>query len=238
MTLFNRSAQLWCAHSGLAFALLLGLGIFGIAGWMPLVNPAASAETIAQMFVDNQTRIRIGATVLGIGSVLWWSFAAAIAMQMKRIEGDSHPLAYVQMATASGGILALLLPAYFWLALAFRPDMVPPAVMRLINDWAWLSFIGMFPPGVLQNCVLGACILADKRAEPIYPRWVAYVCFWAAAGFAPTALLPFFPNGGPFAWNGIIGFWVPATAFFGWIVVLWWMTLRAIKRQPITDATT
>ena len=227
----NQKTQLLCAHSGIAFALLLGLGIFGIAGWMPLVDPAWDAATLSQMFQDNQTRIRIGATVMAMGAVFWWSFAAAIAMQMKRIEGSVHPLAYVQMAASSGGIIALLIPAYMWLALAYRPETTSPETLQLINDFAWLTFIGMFPPGVLQNLALGICILSDKSDKPVYPRWFAYVCFWAAAGFLPTALLPFF-HGGPFAWNGAIGFWIPATAFFGWIVLAWWATVRAIRQQP------
>ena len=226
----NKNTQLLCAHSGIAFALLLGLGIFGIAGWMPLVDPAWDAATLSQMFQDNQTRIRIGATVMAMGSVFWWSFAAAIAMQMKRIEGAVHPLSYVQMAASSGGIIALLIPAYLWLALAYRPEATSPETLQLINDFAWLTFIGMFPPGVLQGVALGICILSDKSTTPIYPRWMAYVSFWAAAGFLPTALLPFF-HGGPFAWNGVIGFWIPATAFFGWIVLAWWTTVRAIKQQ-------
>ena len=231
----NKNTQLLCAHSGLAFAILLGLGVFGIAGWMPLVNPGSSASEIAQMFQDDQTRIRIGVTLLGTGSVFWWSFAAAIAVQMRRIEGEHHPLTYVQMATASGGILALLLPSYFWLALAYRPESTSPETMQLLNDFAWLTFIGMFPPGLLQNVSLGICILSDKNGNKIYPRWLAYACFWCAAGFLPTALLPFFKSG-PFAWNGLIGFWVAALCFFGWIIVMWWATVNAIRQEAEQEA--
>lgn len=226
----NKNSQLLCAHSGIAFAVLLSIGIFGIAGWMPLVDPAADAATISQMFQDNQTRIRIGATLMAVGSVFWWSFAAAIKMQMQRVEGPMHPLATVQMAASTGGLIALIIPAYLWLALAYRPAQVSPETLQLVNDFAWLTFIGMFPPGLLQNVALGICILSDKSEEPVYPRWLAYVCFWAATGFLPTALLPFFHDG-PFAWNGIIGFWIPALAFFGWIVITWWATVRAIKQQ-------
>ena len=31
----NRTSQLMCAHSGLLFVLLLGVGVFAIAGWLP-----------------------------------------------------------------------------------------------------------------------------------------------------------------------------------------------------------
>src|SRR4029077_5658529 len=111
----NRTNQLLCAHSGLVFALLLALGVFGIAGWMPLIDPGASAADIALEFQQNRWRIRLGMSVLAFSAVFWWSMSAAIAMQMKRIEGAPHPLTYVQMASSSGTVMIALLSAYFWL---------------------------------------------------------------------------------------------------------------------------
>jgi hypothetical protein len=102
--------------------------------------------------------------------------------------------------------------------------------MQIINDFCWLIFVGMFSPAVLQAFVIGACILSDKRADPVFPRWVGFANLWAAVLFLPGALLPFFKHG-PFAWNGLIGFWLVATAFFAWYILMWWSTVRAIKRQ-------
>jgi hypothetical protein len=36
---------------------------------------------------------------------------------------------------------------------------------------------------------------------------------------------------GPFAWNGIIGFYAPLTVFFVWLVITTYLLLTAIKRQ-------
>ena len=58
---------------------------------------------------------------------------------------------------------------------------------------------------------------------------------WQDRGFVPGALLPFF-HGGPFSWNGAIGFWMVATIFFAWIFLMWAMTVRAIKAQTPDDA--
>jgi hypothetical protein len=226
----NRTISLWCAHSGLVFAVVLGIGAFGITGWLPPVDPSRDATAILAMFQEDRMSIRVGISVTALGAVLFWTFAAAISMQMKRIEGEHHPLSYIQMACASGGIMALLIPSYFWLALAYRPETMSPQTIQLINDFAWISFIGMYPPGFLQNICIGICILSDRRAEPIFPRWLAYANFWIALGFLFAALLPFFQDG-PFAWNGIVGFWVLATEFFGWIILMWWFVVRAIRRQ-------
>lgn len=226
----NKTSQLVCAHSGLVYAALLGLGAFGIAGWLPVQQPGLSAADVARVFQEDGTRIRVGMTLLALASVLWWSFAAAISLQMKRIEGQWHPLASVQLAAASGGVFAVLFPAYFWLAVSYRADTMSPDTMQLINDWCWLSFIGMYPPGFLQNLAIGFCILGDKSAHKVFPRWVGYLNIWFAVGFMPGALLVFFKSG-PFAWNGVIGFWMVATLFFAWILMMWWATVRGVKQQ-------
>jgi hypothetical protein len=152
----SRRYQLWCAHSALPFMVLVALGAFIVPGWLPPHQPAWSAEQIAAIFRDNQTIIRIGMTLLALSAPLAWSFAAAISAQLKRIEGTQHPLATVQMATATGTVVPILLSAYLWLALAYRPESTPPAVMQLVNDFCWFCFIGMFPPATLQVVLAGS----------------------------------------------------------------------------------
>ena len=226
----NKTNQLICAHSGLVFAALMGLGIFVIAGWLPVIEPGMTAAGLAARFVQDQMRIRIGMMFLVTASALWWSFSAVISTQMKRIEGPHHPLTYAQIGSAAGTALAVMVPAFLWLAMDYRPGNVAPDTLQLINDFNWMVFIGAFPPAVVQNLAVGLCILSDRSGRDIYPRWVGYANVWLAISFLPGALIPFFKSG-PFAWNGIIGFWVAALAFFGWVVIMWWATLRAIKHQ-------
>lgn len=226
----NKTTQLLCAHSALVFAVLLGAGPFFIAGWLPPVNPTLTAGDIAAMFLEDQTRIRIGTSIMAFASVLWWTIAAVISVQMKRIEGEHHPLTYVNLGSASGTVLAIILPAYIWLAMAYRPGAVPAETIQLANDLGWLMFIGAYPPGLLQVLSIGICVLSDKRVAPIFPRWVGYANVWIAILFLPGALLPFFKTG-PFTWTGVVGFWLVATAFFGWVVMMWWATVRAVKMQ-------
>jgi hypothetical protein len=88
--------------------------------------------------------------------------------------------------------------------------------------------IGAYPPVLLQALAIGLCILRDKSPRLRFPRWVGFGNFWAAILFLPGALLPFFQTG-PFTWKGLIGFWLVAVVFFGWIVLMWLMTLRAIR---------
>ena len=118
----NRSSQLICAHSAWILIVLMSVGLFGIAGWMPLIPPDMSSSDLASEIAANRTRIRIGMTLLALSGAFWWTFSAAISMQLKRIEGKSHPWTYVNMASSSGTSLIIMLAGYFWLVAAYRED--------------------------------------------------------------------------------------------------------------------
>ena len=47
--------------------------------------------------------------------------------------------------------------------------------------------------------------------------------------------LAVFFKDGPFAWNGIIGFYVPLTVFAIWVLVTTFVLTKAIKRQAAED---
>jgi hypothetical protein len=55
--------------------------------------------------------------------------------------------------------------------------------------------------------------------------------FWMALLFLPAGLMVFFKTG-PFAWNGLLSFWLPLVAFGIWFNVMIYALLRAIKLQP------
>jgi hypothetical protein len=226
----NKQSHRICAHTGLWYCAIMCLGIFIIAGWLPPTNPARTADDIAQLFIQDQTRIRVGMSFLAFASVLYWPFSAAISGQLRRIEGQDRLWSTLQMAAAAGTVVAALIPAYIWLALAYRPELTPPSTLQLLNDFAWLSFVGMYPPAVVQNVAIGLCILSAPPERAVYPRWIGFFCFWIAVCYLVGALIAFFKVG-PFAWNGLFGFWVAAVSFFGWTLVLWRMTLRAIEKS-------
>ena len=46
----NKTSQLVCAHSGLLFVLLMAIGIFAIAGWLPPHDPSWTAAEIVRIF--------------------------------------------------------------------------------------------------------------------------------------------------------------------------------------------
>jgi hypothetical protein len=77
------------------------------------------------------------------------------------------------------------------------------------------------------------CLL-DARTVPVYPRWVGYFNIWIALLFIPGAFA-FILKTGPFAWNGLLSFWLASGAFFSWLIVMTPLTLKAIDRSDAAD---
>ena len=46
----------------------------------------------------------------------------------------------------------------------------------------------------------------------------------------PGGLITFFKTG-PFAWNGLLAFWVPLVIFFVWFLVMFVALLKTIREQ-------
>lgn len=71
----------------------------------------------------------------------------------------------------------------------------------------------------------------------MFPRWLGYLNFWCAFLFMPGGLVVFFKDG-PFAWNGIIAWWLLLVAFGVWVVSMVVMVLKALAVQEREEAAT
>ena len=58
----------------------------------------------------------------------------------------------------------------------------------------------------------------------------SYLNFWLAVLMLPSLMLTFFKIG-PFAWNGLLAFYVPSGGFFVWIFVMFIAVLRAVDLE-------
>jgi hypothetical protein len=221
----SRSTQIACASCGFLFVVLLFGGLIA-AHWIPPMSPAETADEIAQRYRDHAGGIRLGAVLMLFGAGTTVPVGALIAAHIKQIEGEFSPLAYIQLIGCAGGLFAVSMPVLIFAATAFRPDR-DPHLTQMMNDLAWVPFIMNGPPAILQAVSFGIAILKDRREDAPFPRWLAYLNFWAAFSFLPAFLLVFFKHG-PFAWNGLLSFWLAATLFGGWFVACSVMLLRAV----------
>lgn len=225
----NLKANKACAWSGAAFVLLFLVGFWVIAGFNPPPSPSDSAEEIAQLFRDDSTQIRIGLILTAFAAVLIVPWAAAINTQLRRIEGPNAVWGPTQLIAAGLSVLVFEYLLFFWIAATFREER-PAEILQTINDMAWIPFDGLAATAILQAVAIGIAILADKRPEPILPRWVGYANLWCALLFTPGSLNVFFKDG-PLAWNGAISWYTELTVFCIWFVINTVVILKAISHQ-------
>lgn len=237
----KRYIELVCAFGGMIFAVLFGIGFLAIAGWVPPLDPSDTAEQTAQIYRDDTDKIRIGLLICYIGVPFYMAFGAAVNAQTRRIPGVPHTLIQLQVAAFSSSVLLIAGPFMIWWAAAFRPDTQSPEVIQALNDLGWISFLVGWVPFVTWYVITGVAILCDSGATPIYPRWTGYLAFMMGFGQTSASFLVFFKDGA-FAWNNLFGWWLPATEFFTWFLVVTVFTVKAINTshaqadQPVSAA--
>jgi hypothetical protein len=211
------------------FVLLFFLGLVPLAGFVPPPSPTASAGTIAAMYRDHPTAIRLGLLLMTTSTALTIPWGLTIATWTKRAEGSYSILTYVQIACIGLASLVGVLTGLTWSVAAFRPE-ISAETVRMLNDFGWFLYLFTWPPFSVWALAIGVGVLVDKSEEPAFPRWVAYMNFWLAFLLIPAGLMLFFKTG-PFAFDGVVTFWVPNVAFFGWIIVMTWLVIKAIRAE-------
>lgn len=243
----NGTTQRLCAWCGVLCSLLWLAGFWPIAHYFVPHSPLWTPDEVATFFRTDTVRIRIGLIIFALGSVLYLPWTAAIATQMKRIEGEHSPLTWTQFGLGSIFVWVFFLPVMIWFCCAFRPEETSPELLQRMNDMAWLTFLNPVWIVFFQGIAIGIVILQDKRSLPIFPRWFGFFNIWAMIIFLPGELIPLFKSG-PFAWNGLFAWWIPLPVFVSWMISMTYFLLEAIKRQereatgkeaaPIPDGST
>jgi hypothetical protein len=228
----DKRTQLIAVNSCWVCLAFFGLGWVVLAGFLPPPSPHDTALQIADRFRGNTTGIRVGMVISIMASAFLLPWGGAVCAQMKRIEGRHAVLTWTWIAAQGCIVIEFIYPCAFWAVAAFRTG--DPTRVQNFDDLAWLPFFGIVSTAIIQMIALGWLTLRDKREDPIYPRWFAYLQFWCAIGVIPAALVLAF-HSGPFAWNGILAYWLGLTIAFVWLAATTVMTARAIKRMPDDD---
>lgn len=226
----RRYIDLICACGGMIFAVLFGIGFVAIAHFVPPLDPGDTAEQTAAIFRSDTNAIRTGLLVCYLGCPFYLAFGAAINAQTRRIADAPKALFHLQAAAFSASLILIIGPFMLWWVAAFRPGEISPELTQTVNDMAWISFLVGWVPFVTWYVITGVAILCDTAAAPIYPRWSGYVCLATGFGQTSSSFLIYFKTG-PFAWDGIFSWWLPATEFFLFFLVMTIVTVRAINAQ-------
>jgi hypothetical protein len=201
-----------------AVAVMWIVAFFLFPGFVPPMSPEASAAEVAAFYSQDTTRVRYSMILFN------WFCVALIPILMlivERMRGMAHRtpvLRYCVIGVAAAAPIAFLTSTVFWLLAAFRPDRSPD-LTQLCNDLAWITFTCAVPFLIALCVFLAVSIAFDDQEHPVFPRWVARFNVVIAialvpAGFAGLTLT------GPFAWNGLLSFWLRNIAIAVWLVVM------------------
>jgi hypothetical protein len=228
-TALNKKLQKICAYCGIPAMAVFFIGM-AIMTFIPPLSPALSPDQVAEVYRTYTTQIRAGGVMVATSAMPAILFFAAVSMQLRALEGTGRPvLAYAQMIAGAANIQFFIMPGLLWCIAAFRPER-NPEILSALNDIAWIVAILPWPITMVQMIICGLAILEHSERNPIFPRWVGFFNLWGAVTFLPGALLPFFKTG-PFAWNGLLSFWVPGTIFGLWYIIMQITIVKAINRE-------
>lgn len=228
----QRKSELWCAWSGFAYAMMFIIGLVGIAGWLPPMDPADTAQQTAQIYLEDTQRIRTGVLVMFLGQLCLPFFGGAMVNQCRRIKEATPALHIAQIGSFTGAGMTMVMAFIVFFAAAFRPERTTIEVTQSLNDLAWLIMMVALIPFVSWAFAIGFAVLADRGENPPYARWVGYFCILVGLIQVPPAGMIYFKTG-PLAWNGLFSFYIPALDFFGWALAMTFLTVRAVKNQPV-----
>lgn len=220
----------WCGPA-FAIGLVIFFGIFGFNLPSP-PSPALGAEAIAARINDNLGNMRVGWVVALLVMSLYMPWTAQIGTQLARLERHSHTMTNLQLIGGALTVFVMCFGMVCWATATFRPE-IDPVVLRMLIDMGWLGIELQWILTTMQMVAMALVGLSDKRKTPLFPRWVCFLSIWCSLSFAPASLTMFLKTG-PFAWDGVLSYYLPWAAWLIWcLVVSGYMVRDVMRRMPL-----
>ncbi|WP_027874627.1 DUF4386 family protein [Spongiibacter marinus] len=224
----NARNQIMCAASGFIFIVGFFVGWWIIAGLVPPISPSATAQEVANFYSQNSIRIQFGLATAMFSMAFLIPMASAWSTQIRRMERGEPVLARAQFGCAVVTTGIVTIGVLLWSVTAFRPDRDIELTL-LLHDLSWIGFTMPVSGIMVWMLCVGFAILTDYNSEPIFPRWMGYFSMLAALLTAPGFPVVLFKSG-PFAWNGLLAFWVALSIVIIWASMLIVLTIRNLSR--------
>jgi hypothetical protein len=203
-----------------------------LARFIPPPSPQRSPDHVVAALSNHTDELKVALLITMFASALLVPFCAVISSHIRRIEGyGGGALASTQITSAALLSLEFIIPLMVWQAAIYR---IGPgsdaAVISALNDMGWLMFVVVIGSVEVQLLAIVVAVFTDGSERPVFPRWVGYLNAWLAAGILPAGFVLFFKHG-PFAWNGIVGFFIPLTSYAVWMFSMFVVLRRAIAAE-------
>ena len=198
-----------------AIAVLLFLAGALVIGERPAFD--SPGAQVAEFFDSQRTRIQIGVALdaLAVPLLLWFLVTVAALAR----SGGPDPGRTGTFAAACGAVfLALFLADLSALAVgALRPENMAadPELASALQDYELLLMGAAAPLGA---ATLAGFAVLTMRHGMLWPRWLGWLAAIAAAVYA-LRIGTLFTTEGAFAADGLLGLYLPVSAFSAWLLV-------------------
>jgi hypothetical protein len=223
----TRKLDQWIAFWSVpVFFSLFGLVFVPLSWMMPPRSPSAPQSEVIDFMQSHNLLIACAILTLtfGLGSIS----NACYLIQIKRMSVSPVFLYTVIMGSTTGTIVGMLFPLFCFALGAFRPG-YDPAILAMLYDFGYLAFIGSLGCFCIMWMAFGLAIILDENN--ILPKWLGYYTVWQYVSELIAAPV-WIATSGPFAWNGLMTFWLAMALFVSWQIIVYVCIYRAIKNQP------
>jgi hypothetical protein len=223
----SQKIGLWCSpiFSALTIVGWLWIGHF----YMPAPADLGLEATKVWFTETHKWGTIIGCSIFYVACGFLVPASLQFGIMLAKIEGK-WPL-WSMTAGVSGIFISLIifLNACAWIVCAYRPE-YGADVIQAFYDWAWFAFLLGWIYLTFEMIASAIVELQDERATPMTPRWLA----WGTLGGAitlVTAAGPAFFQSGPFAYHGILGFYLPMVIWGLYVNLTAWYMYQELVRE-------
>ena len=205
---------LYGAAAGAA-AILFFVAGFAVVGTPPGFD--APATRIAAWFGDDRTRIQVGSAIAAASTPFFIWFLATVHSLTRPLGSGARRAGVVAFGCGLIAVALFLADTTALLVAALRPENMraSPELASALFDFSFLALgVGAFA----FAGVFAAYAVLVLRDRALWPAWLG----WAAAVSAVLTAMRVgcvFTDSGPFAADGVFGFYAPVVAFTSWIAV-------------------
>jgi hypothetical protein len=197
---------------------------------VPPPSPKLPASVIADFYRQNALQIRIGAMITSWTSAFMVPLALVISAQMQRIDKGVPLLATAQVIGGAMMSMFLVFPPIIYGVAAFTADRAPE-ITSTLHEIGSLVLVTTDQYYMFQLfAIIYFCLTRPQDDLSPFPRWLGWLTLWAGIIYE-VGPIGFMFKRGPFAWDGIIVFWMPFVTFGIWVTVMSVLLLQKIKLQ-------
>jgi hypothetical protein len=223
----NRKLDQWIAFWIVpGFFTLFGIVFVPLSWMMPPRSPSSPTPQIVDFMQSHNLLLACAILTLSFGLAPLSN--AVYLIQIKRMSVSPVFRYSVMVGSMTGAIVGMLFPMFCFGLGAFRSG-YKPSTLAMLYDFGYLAYIGSLGCFCIMWMACGPAILLDKNN--VLPKWLGYYTVWQYVTELMAAPV-WIAKSGPFAWNGLMTFWLAMVLYVSWQCIVYICIYRAIKNQP------